>query len=47
MCGAGSTSGGLGQFVIGLIMACGGIYLSLNSIQVSAPYGFGARLYNF
>ena len=47
MRGAGGTSGGLGQFVIGLVMACGGIYLLLNSIQVSAPYGFGARLYNF
>jgi len=46
MRGAGGTSGGMGQFFIGLIMLCGGIYLLLNSIQISAPYGFGARLYS-
>lgn len=46
MRGAGGTSGGSGQFIIGLIMFCGGIYLLLNSIMVSAPYGFGARMYS-
>lgn len=46
MRGAGGTSGGAGQFFIGLIMFCGGLYLLLNSITISAPYGFGARLYN-
>lgn len=46
MRGAGGTSGGIGQFVVGLIMFCGGMYLLLNSIQISAPYGFGARLYS-
>lgn len=47
MRGAGGTAGGSGQFFIGLIMFCGGIYLLLNAITISAPYGFGARLYNF
>ena len=47
MRGAGGTSGGAGQFFIGLIMFFGGIYLLLNSITVSAPYGLGARLYNY
>lgn len=47
MRGAGGTSGGLGQFFIGLIMLCGGFYLLLNSISVSANYGFGATLFSF
>ena len=47
MRGAGGTSGGSGQFFLGLIMLCGGLFLLLNSIQISAPYGFGARLYRF
>jgi len=47
MRGAGGTNGGTGQFFLGLVMLCGGIYLLLNSITVSAPYGFGARLYRF
>ena len=47
MRGAGGTTGGTGQFFIGVIMLCGGLFLLLNSINISAPYGFGARLYNF
>lgn len=47
MRGAGGTSGGSGQFFIGLVMLCGGLFLLFNSIQISAPYGFGARLYQF
>ncbi len=47
MRGAGGTSGGAGQFFIGLIMLCGGVYLLLNSITIYAHYGFGARLYSF
>lgn len=47
MRGAGGTSGGSGHFFIGLIMFCGGIYLLLNSINISAPYGLSARLYRF
>ena len=47
MRGAGGTSGGLGQFFIGIVMLCGGIYLLLNSITIHAHYGFSSRLYNF
>lgn len=46
MRGAGGTSGGIGQFFIGLIMLCGGVYLLLNSITIYAHHGFSSRLYN-
>lgn len=45
MRGAGGTSGGLGRFLIGLVMLCGGLYLLLNSINIYSNYGFSARLY--
>ena len=45
MRGAGGTNGGVGRFLIGLIMLCGGVYLLLNSIKIYSHYGFGARLY--
>lgn len=47
MRGAGGTSGGLGQFLIGFVMFCGGIYMLLNAIHVSSSFGFGASLYHF
>ena len=47
MQGAGGTSGGLGQFFIGLMMMCGGFYLLFNAIHVSSSFGFSARLYSF
>lgn len=47
MNGAGGTSGGLGQFFIGLIMMCGGFYLLLNAITVTSGFGMGMRLYGF
>ncbi|ARU58636.1 MAG: hypothetical protein MI864_09995 [Pseudomonadales bacterium] len=47
MRGAGGTSGGIGQFIIGLIMMCGGFYLLLNSIVVTSSFGMGMRLYSF
>lgn len=47
MRGAGGTSGGLGQFFVGLIMMCGGFYLLLNAITVSSSFGMGMRLYGF
>jgi membrane-bound ClpP family serine protease len=47
MKGAGGTSGGLGQFFIGLIMMCVGFYLLLNAISVSSSFGMGSRLYGF
>ena len=45
MRGAGGSSGGLGTFLVGIIMLIGGVYLLLNSIQVSS--NFGAQLYGF
>lgn len=45
MNGAGGTSGGSGQFFLGLIMMCGGFYLLLNGIVVSANFGLGTRLF--
>ncbi|PCJ21693.1 MAG: hypothetical protein COB04_03015 [Gammaproteobacteria bacterium] len=47
MRGAGGTSGGIGNFVLGLLMMCGGFYLLLNSITVTSNFGMGARLYGF
>jgi len=47
MKGAGGTSGGLGQFFIGMIMMCGGFYMLLNSITVTSSFGMGVRLYGF
>ncbi|MGH1540239.1 MAG: hypothetical protein ACRBHB_07440 [Arenicella sp.] len=46
MRGAGGTPGGTGQFIIGLVMMCGGGYMLLNSIRFYAHYGFGRSLYN-
>ncbi len=43
--GAGGTSGGVGRFLIGFFMMCGGFYLLLQSITVSASFGFGMPLY--
>ncbi len=45
MNGAGGTSGGVGKFILGLIMMCGGFYLLLNGIVVSSSFGFGSRLF--
>ena len=45
MRGAGGTSGGIGQFFLGLIMMCGGFYLLLNSVVVSSGFGLGMRLF--
>lgn len=45
MRGAGGTSGGIGQFFIGFIMLCGGVYLLLNAITVTSHFGLGMRLY--
>lgn len=46
MRGAGGTSGGIGQFFIGLVMMVGGFYLLLNAITVTTQFGLGYRLYN-
>lgn len=45
MNGAGGTSGGSGQFILGLIMMCGGFYMLLNGIVVSSNFGMGTRLF--
>ncbi|MEM7030128.1 MAG: hypothetical protein AAF629_11225 [Chloroflexota bacterium] len=36
--GAGGTSGGLGSFFIGLVMAIAGLYLFMNQVQVSSGF---------
>ena len=45
MQGAGGTSGGSGQFFLGLVMMCGGFYLLLDSVMVSSSFSLGSRLY--
>ena len=45
MQGAGGTSGGSGQFLLGLVMMCSGFYLLLSSVVVSSTFGLGARLF--
>ncbi|MDG1204452.1 MAG: hypothetical protein P8N51_03685 [Pseudomonadales bacterium] len=47
MRGAGGTNGGIGQFLMGLIMMCGGFYMLLNAIIVTSNFGAGMRLYGF
>ncbi|WP_026101038.1 hypothetical protein [Synechococcus sp. PCC 7336] len=43
--GAGGTKGGVGRFLMGLIMTIGGGYLFFNSISVVNNFSFGYRLY--
>ena len=45
MQGAGGTSGGSGQFLLGLVMMCSGFYLLLNNVIVSASFGLSSRLF--
>lgn len=45
MRGAGGTSGGVGQFILGFCMMCGGFYLLLNSIMVTSHFSLGMGLY--
>ncbi|WP_133469919.1 hypothetical protein [Paraglaciecola marina] len=47
MNGAGGSSGGIGQFFIGVIMMCGGFYMLLNAITVSSNFGLSSRLFGF
>jgi len=46
MRGAGGTKGGYVGFVLGLVMMCGGFYLLLNSIVVTARFGLGYSVYS-
>ncbi|WP_444997051.1 hypothetical protein [Aliikangiella sp. IMCC44359] len=48
--GAGGTSGGVGRYLIGLLMMCVGTYLFLSKVIVtsgafSSGFGFGTHLY--
>lgn len=43
--GAGGTSGGVGRFLMGLGMMCGGFYMLLQSITVSASFGMGMHIF--
>ena len=45
MQGAGGTKGGSGQFLLGLLMMCGGFYLLLSAIAVTSNFGMGMRLF--
>lgn len=47
MQGAGGTSGGIGQFFIGLAMMVIGFYLLLNAITVTSSFGLGYGLYSW
>ena len=46
MRGAGGTEGGIGRFLVGLIMMIAGGYLFLHNISVSSGFGFGSRLFD-
>lgn len=43
--GAGGNEGGIGSFLIGIIMIIGGGYLLLNGIVVRPNFSFGARVF--
>lgn len=45
MRGAGGTNGGIGTYLLGLAMMCGGFYLLFNSIVVSSRFGTGYRVF--
>nr|CAA6828821.1 MAG: Unknown protein [uncultured Thiotrichaceae bacterium] len=46
MRGAGGTSGGGWEFLIGLIMMCSGFYMLLSSIVIRARFGFSYQVYS-
>lgn len=46
MRGAGGTNGGVGRFIIGLVMMCGGGYLLLRSITVTSNFGMSRAIYH-
>jgi len=47
MQGAGGSSGGVGQFFVGFVMMCGGLFMLFNAIQVTSSFGMGMRMYGF
>lgn len=46
MRGAGGTSGGAGEFLLGFVMFCSGGYLLLDRIQVHSGFGWGQALFS-
>jgi hypothetical protein len=44
--GAGGSSGGIGNFFIGLIMLIGGGYLLLDAIHIYNSFSMGTRMYS-
>ncbi|MET3129886.1 hypothetical protein AAKU55_000127 [Oxalobacteraceae bacterium GrIS 1.11] len=47
MKGAGGSSGGSGEFFLGLVMMCAGFYLLFNAIVVTSSFGLGSRLFGW
>lgn len=47
MQGAGGTSGGIGQFFMGLAMMCVGFYMLLSAISVNTYFGMSSSIYGF
>ena len=45
--GAGGSNGGVGSFIIGFVMMCGGFYMLLTAINVTSSFGMSQRLYGF
>jgi hypothetical protein len=43
--GAGGTQGGVGEFLVGVVMMCGGFYMLFSAIVVRSGFGMGMRLY--
>jgi hypothetical protein len=46
MRGAGGTQGGIGEFILGVVMLIGGGYLFLDSVRVDAGMHWGMALFN-
>jgi hypothetical protein len=47
MRGAGGSSGGVGQFFVGFVMMCGGLFMLFNAIRVTSTFGMGMPMYGF
>ncbi|MEM9756878.1 MAG: hypothetical protein AAF914_12825, partial [Pseudomonadota bacterium] len=44
--GAGGTEGGLGAFLVGFLMMCGGGYLLLQGVILRPQFGFGTAIFS-